>query len=162
MVNDIIRGWEGAVRIAKDEKGLKTAKNQPMQSAPVTKDTAIDSKFVIGQRSPYAILEGAESLSGSFTRPFEDDFFARLAGVQEKGEITVPKTYTIGIFPEGFKDGKDALIIKNARFGTWSVDLSPDDIVDEDIDWVAEDLIWKKVEDVGYEDPIESLEEAIL
>jgi hypothetical protein len=161
MAKKITRGWEGAVRIADDEKGLKTAKDQPMQSAPVTKDTAIDSKFVIGQRSPYAILEGAETVSGSFTRPFEDDFFARLAGVQEKGEIKVPETHVIGIFPEGFKDGKDALIIKNARFGTWSVDLAPDDIVDEDIDWVAEDVVWKKVEDVGYEEYVKSAEEEI-
>ena len=82
--------------------------------------------------------------------------------MQERGEISIPEIHVIGIFPEGFVEGKDALIIKNARFGTWSVDLSPDDIVDEDIDWVAEDLSWKKVEDVGYEEPIESLAEAIL
>ena len=152
MVKKITRGWEGAVRIAEDEKGLKSATDQPMQAAPVTVDTAIDSKYVIGQRSPYAILEGAQTISGSFTRPFIDEFFARLSGVQEKGEVLIPKIYIIGIFPDGFKDGGDALIIKNARFGTWSVDLSPDDIIDEDIDWTGEDATWKKCEDIGYEE----------
>lgn len=159
MPQKLFRGFEGKVRIAKTEKELKTAPDLAVQSAPVTKDTAIDPKYVIGQRSPYALLEGAESITGSFTRPLEDEFFARLAGIQEEGPITIPEVYTIGLFPGGFKEGEDAIIIKNAIFGTYSFDLAPDDIVDEDIDWTAEDIEWKKVEDVGYEEYISGVDE---
>jgi len=150
------RGWEGAVRIAKDEKGLKTADDLALQSAPVSVDTSLDTKYVIGQRSPYAVLEGSQDITGSFERPLEDDLFIRLVGIKEKGPVVIPEIYTIGIFPQGFGEGKDALVLKNVRFGTWSADLAPDDIVDESIDWTGEDIAFKKCEDVGFEEYTES------
>lgn len=146
---EILRGWQGAVRIAKTEKELLTAPDLIVQSSPITVDTAVDTKYVIGQRSPYAIVEGSQTVTGTFTRPLIDDFFARLAGIQKEGPVLIPEIYHIGIFPGGIKEGEIAYVIKNARFGSLSADLAPDDIVDEDLDWSAEGIEQKLVENVG-------------
>ena len=155
MIKKPIPGWKGQVRLAETEAGLVNAKPLIVQTAPFTKDTSMDSKFVIGQRSPYAILEGATSVSGSLTAPFEDETFAKLTGIQEEGPIIVPEeTYVLGIFPDGFENENEVYVIKGVRFGTFSFSLAPDDIVEQTLDWTAEESIFKKCEDLGKKDDL--------
>ena len=144
------KGWQGQVRLSETEAGLANAEPLIVTAAPVTMDTAIDNQFVIGQRSPYAILEGATSVSGSLTAPFEDEKFANLAGINVEGPITIPEdSLVLGIFPGGFSEGKNALIIFGVRFGTWSSGVATDDVVEQSLDWTGEIPSWKRCENIG-------------
>lgn len=149
-INKPIRGWQGEVRVALSEEGLLNAKPLHLQESPLNIATSTDSKFIIGQRSPYAILEGSTEITGSFTAPFEDDFFARLAGVRESGPVEIPETpFVVGIFLNGFKDEEDAIIVYGVRFGTWTSSIGQDDIVDQTLDWTGERVEFKQCKEIG-------------
>ena len=145
-----IRGWEGEVRMAKTEGGLISAKPLHVETSPFTIDTSLDNLYIIGSRSPYAVLEGATSVSGTLTAPFEDDTLSTLAGINPEGPMTIPDTPTIlGIFPKGFGGDKDAFIISGVRFGTWSTSIAPDDVVDQSLEWTGEVTVHKRCESIG-------------
>ena len=133
-----IKGWEGEVRMAKTEGDLISAKPLRVETSPFTIDTSLDNMYIIGLRSPYAVLEGATSVSGTLTAPFEDDTLSTLAGINPEGPMTIPDAPSIlGIFPEGYGGSKDAFIISGVRFGTWSTSIAPDDIVDQSLEWTG-------------------------
>ena len=158
-----LKGWEGEVRISETEVGLINADPLVVQSSPVTMDTAIDNKYIIGQRSPYAILEGATTVSGSLTSPFENDTFAAYAGINPEGPITIPESpLVLGIFPGGYGEGKNALIISGVRFGTWSSGIATDDIVEQSLDWTGEVPTWKRCENIGRKSLYKSIMEGGL
>ena len=144
-----IKGWRGEIRLAETEDGLINAKPMFVTTAPVAMDTAIDNYFIIGQRSPYAVLEGTTSVSGSLTAPFEDEKFANLAGIRSEGPIAIPETFFLGIFPEGYGEGKSALVISGVRFGTWTSGVSVDDVVEQSVDWTGEIPHWMRCEKIG-------------
>ena len=154
------KGWQGQVRLSETEAGLANAEPLIVTAAPVTMDTAIDNQFIIGQRSPYAILEGATSVSGSLIAPFEDEKFANLAGIMGDGPIVIPEVpLVLGIFPDGFGDGKNALIIFGVRFGTWSSGIAVDDVVEQSLDWTGEIPSWKRCESIGKKSIYKSIME---
>jgi len=140
-----VKGWEGKIRLAETESGLKSSASEiQVQSVSITQDTTIDNKFVIGQRNPYGVLEGATEISGSIEKPLEDTEFLNYAGVKSSGKIQTPTTLYLGIFPQG-TSGTDMLIVENVRFGTWSTTIAPDEIVNETVDFMGNQVKWVNV-----------------
>ena len=145
-----LRGWEGEVRVSKTEEDLISADSLHVETSPFTIDTSMDNMYIIGQRSPYAVLEGATSVSGTLTAPFEDSSLSTLAGINPEGPMTIPETpYVLGIFPGGYGEGKDVFIISGVRFGTWSTSIAPDDVVDQSLDWTGETTEHKQCGNIG-------------
>ena len=150
MIKLIRKGFEGEIKIADSEEELKDSDFIPIQSCPVSAATSLDSKFVVGLEQPYGVAEGAQSYTGSITRPLVDTTIMKFAGIPEVGYMNPPHTSVIGIFPNKFKTGESAIILKGVKWGSYSSSLAPDDIIDETLDWSAESLEYKDCEDVGY------------
>jgi hypothetical protein len=136
------------VRLAATEAALSEASELNVQTAPIRVDTSLDTKYVIGQRSPYAVLEGSTEVTGSLERPFENPEFASAVGILSSGAIQAPEEWVLGVFPQGFASGNDALIVKGVKFGTWGVRIGPDDIVSETLDWTGTSCTWKFCDEI--------------
>lgn len=147
------KGWEGSVRLADTEANLSGATDIKVQNAPITQATSLDTKYVIGQRAPYDVIEGPTEITGSLEKPFEDLVFASNCGIQaaDGDLVSTPATQVLGIFPQGFASGNDAIVVTGVKFGSWSVSLAPDDIIEETVDWSGEDITWKLCNELGTE-----------
>ena len=147
----ISKGWEGCVRLSDTEVNLSGATDIKVQTAPITQATSLDTKYVIGQRAPYDIIEGPTEITGSLEKPFENLNFASNCGIQalDGALVSTPAEQVLGIFPQGYASGNDAIIVTGVKFGSWSVSLAPDDIIEETVDWSGESIEWKFVEDIG-------------
>jgi len=130
------------------ELGLSGAAPVYVQEFSITEETGTEPKFVIGKRSPHALLESPSVITGSFTKPFEDTTFANKLGIQSSGEITDPEKFVLGVFPQGFGDGNDALIIDDVMVTSWGVDVGPDDVTEESVDWMGKNVRWKFCEQI--------------
>jgi len=145
----IKKGWQGEVRVAATEAGLVSATSFTVQEAPMTKETALDTKKIINKRLPYAVLEGSSEITGTFVRPFEDLILVSNSGIKASGDIGTPTDIVIGLFPQTFASGNDAIIVKGAKITSWTVTFEPDNIVEEEAEWSGSSVEWKRCEEVG-------------
>ena len=71
------------------------------------------------------------------------------AGIQAEGNVSSPVTIVIGLFPAGYASGNDALVIEGAKISSWSVDMSPDDVMEETAEWSGTGISWKRCEEIA-------------
>lgn len=135
-------GKEGEVRIADSRAALSTASCTYVEEVTFTNESAIDMKYVINMQSPYAVVEGNTELTGSIEKPFEDVTLANWVGVQASGSMVQPTEKYLGVFPQGFASGNDALIFENVKFTSWNVEFTHDDFVVETADFTALKAEW--------------------
>jgi len=134
MEEKTIQKQERIIRIAKDEKGLKMADDLFVKSLSIVTETG-------------SILNDTKYTEGYFVKPLKDDLFERL--IERYSKDFGSKTFTLGIFPQGFGKDKDVLVIKDVYFSRWITNIEYDTVI-ETVDWTGSGIVLKKCEDIGY------------
>ena len=148
-----IKGWKGEVRIigADDNNSWFDAAPDPLlERSPLSTSVPTDKVYVIGKKSPVAILEGEQEITGTVERAFFDNESANyvaivggelkrltdLAGVTETEMIECK----MRIRPNESYDILPGYILKGVKFSDWGLDMAAGDMTKEHADYSATDV----------------------
>ena len=148
-----IKGWKGEVRIIGNDDADSAFDSAPDPKAlrnPISTSVPMDKIYVIGKKSPEAILEGEQEITGTLERPLfanesenyvasvggSNKLLTDLAGVTSSSMIECK----MRIRPNESSGQLKGYILSGVKFHDWGIDFAAGDMTKEHADFSATDI----------------------
>jgi len=148
-----MKAWAGEVRIigADDNNSFFDVAPDPKATRnPVSTSVPMDKIYVIGKKSPEAILEGEQEITGTIERPLfanESENYVALIGGTSKLLTDLAGVTTASMIeckmrvrPNESSAQLKGYILSGVKFHDWGIDFAAGDMTKEHADFSATDI----------------------
>ncbi len=148
-----IKGWKGEVRIigADDNNSWFDAAPDPKATRnPISTSVPMDKIYVIGKKSPEAILEGEQEITGTIERPLfaneSENYVASVSGsnklLTDLAGVTTASMIEckMRVRPNESSAQLKGYILSGVKFHDWGIDFAAGDMTKEHADFSATDI----------------------